>query len=798
MVNLLRRGRVLLLLVLAVALALPGAVAAQTQDPGPNDERSRLRSAQDEKAVPGEIIVKYKENVGSAAQAAIRRQEGLEKKQELALIHAELVKARGQSVGQAIRGLEARPEVEYAEPNFIYQPTGYADEPQFAQLWGLHNTGQTIGGSPGTPNVDINGKEASARTQGSTTLKVAVIDDGVDFSHPDLAARAWKNPGESGSGKETDGIDNDGNGKVDDVNGWDFVSDDNTVHDADDAHGTHVSGTIAASVNNQGIVGVAPNVKIMALKFLGPEGGSTSDAILAIQYAKSKGAKISNNSWSGGSFSQALKDAIDQSGSLFVAAAGNGGSDGIGDDNDSVPHYPSSYTSTNILAVAAANNQGSLAGFSNFGKTSVDISAPGVDILSSVPGVPANPAAALSSVGTSGGKALTAGFGADEIGDATKRASFFTKAFQAVGRGTQQVVLVDDDLSEFSSFYPDVAPSLSTAIQSATGSAPTQIDAGDGDGPALSQLSGKTVVWATGQACDSDDSTCWGFGGSSTTLTANDQATLSSFLNGGGKLVLTGMDALFLIENSSFVTSTLGLDVFSDINFMTGAPAGTFTGSAGTAYAGEFYALNSTTANESFHDKVAPAGASAATQGVYPGSPASWESWDGTSMATPHVSGVAALVASKYPTLLSQPKAIKKIIMDTGKPLAATAGKTVTGDMANAQAALFPRVTTTSPTYGKTGVARGTNVTATFSEAMNATTVNGTTFTLVKDGTTTKISATVTYDATTKKATLNPSASLAANTVYKATVKGGSTGVKNTLGDPMFTSKVWKFTTGAS
>jgi subtilisin family serine protease len=164
-------------------------------------------------------------------------------------------------------------------------------------------------------------------------------------------------------------------------------------------------------------------------------------------------------------------------------------------------------------------------------------------------------------------------------------------------------------------------------------------------------------------------------------------------------------------------------------------------------------------------------------------------------MAAPHVAGTAALVASKYPGLLKQPLAIKKIIMDTGKPLSATAGKTVTGDMVDARAALFPRVTATAPKPNTTGIRRDFNVTATFSEAMKGTTVNGKTFTLVKAGTTRKMSATVSYSSTKKKATLNPSANLAANTVYKATVKGKSTGVKNTSGDPMFESKVWKFKT---
>ncbi len=311
-----------------IAVILPGGATAQPAQPGtPPHEMPAFRAPAKETVVPGQIIVKYKEAVGSSEQAVLRRQENLEKKGELGLINAEVVKVRGQSVEQAIRDLERRPDVEYAEPNFRVYPTGFADEPNFSKLWGLHNTGQTIEGSTGTANVDINAREASARTQGSPSLEVAVIDDGVDFTHPDLSGRQWVNPGETAN----NGVDDDANGYVDDVNGWDFCHQDNTVHDnGDDAHGTHVSGTIAASVNNQGVVGVAPSVKIMGLKFLsdtgtGPGCNSTAGAIEAIGYAKNEGIKISNNSWGGGAFSQALKDAIDSSGSLFVAAAGNGG-----------------------------------------------------------------------------------------------------------------------------------------------------------------------------------------------------------------------------------------------------------------------------------------------------------------------------------------------------------------------------------------------------------------------------------------------------------------------------------------
>jgi subtilisin family serine protease len=359
------------LLLAAMLLAGPGGAMAQT--------------APDDEVVPDQIIVKYQEDVGAGIQADIRSEEGLEKKDELGLIDAEVLKVEGQPVEVAISNLNDRPEVEYAEPDFKVYPAGYADEERFGELWGLNNTGQ----NGGTPDVDINGLEASGITQGEPNLVVAVIDDGVDFSHPDLADRAWVNPGESGGGKETNGIDDDGNGYVDDVNGWDFRNDDNTLHHSD-THGTHVAGTIAASSNGVGVVGIAPNVKIMALKFMGTQGGTIKDAIKAITYAERNGAKISNNSWGGADRSQALRDAIQEaSDSLFVAAAGNGGDDDIGDDNDGPnPFYPASYNRPNILAVAAINRRGNLAGFSNYGVTSVDISAPGVNILSSVPGSP--------------------------------------------------------------------------------------------------------------------------------------------------------------------------------------------------------------------------------------------------------------------------------------------------------------------------------------------------------------------------------------------------------------------------
>ena len=243
-----------------------------------------------------------------------------------------------------------------------------------------------------------------------TGVVVAVIDDGVDFSQPDLAGQAWVNPGESGGGKETNNVDDDANGYIDDVNGWDFCHDDKTVHDPDDDfHGTHVSGTIAAKLDGAGIVGLAPGVKVMALKFLGddPACGWDDQAIEAIEYATSFGVRISNNSWARPASvppfgdpadDVPLRNAIEDSGMLFVAAAGNSGQDL---DNVSRPSIPASFDLPNILSVAAVDNTGQLASFSNYGETSVDVSAPGVSVASLIPDYGVNEAGYYYLDGTS-------------------------------------------------------------------------------------------------------------------------------------------------------------------------------------------------------------------------------------------------------------------------------------------------------------------------------------------------------------------------------------------------------------
>lgn len=255
----------------------------------------------------------------------------------------------------------------YAEPDYLVQTSGerIPNDPSFSQLWGM-----TAVGAP----------QAWDSFTGSGSVVVGVIDTGVDPSHPDLVGNLWQNPGEIAG----NGIDDDGNGYVDDIRGWNFY--DNNANPTDlQGHGTHCAGTIGARGNNgTGVAGVTWQVQIAAIKFLGPNGGSTSDAIRAVDYATNLGITITNNSWGGGGYSQLLKESIgraDAAGMVFVAAAGNSGR-----DVDSSPSYPAAYEEPNIISVAAQQPDFSLAGFSNFGARGVDIAAPGQGILSTVPG----------------------------------------------------------------------------------------------------------------------------------------------------------------------------------------------------------------------------------------------------------------------------------------------------------------------------------------------------------------------------------------------------------------------------
>ncbi len=294
------------------------------------------------------------------------------------------------SVDVAISEYAKQPEVLYAEADHIISlsPNETADsvsngvdssgsssvtpdDPGYSLQWALHNTGQ----SPfyGTAGADIDAPAAWNTTTGSGVI-VAVVDTGVDYTHEDLAANIWVNSGEIAG----NGIDDDGNGYIDDIRGWNFCSNTNDPLD-DNGHGTHCAGIITAVGNNGvGVTGVNWKAKIMPLKFLDSSGsGYTSDAISAILYADKMGAKVISNSWGGTGLSRSLKEAIDASSAVVVCAAGNDA-----ENIDTTPLYPASYNSSNIIAVAATDYKDRLASFSNYGSKSVDIAAPGVKIRS--------------------------------------------------------------------------------------------------------------------------------------------------------------------------------------------------------------------------------------------------------------------------------------------------------------------------------------------------------------------------------------------------------------------------------
>jgi subtilisin family serine protease len=328
--------------------------------------------------VVDQLIIKFKSQIEEGQKRAVTSSLNSVTLKKFSIIGAELVQISGMTVEEAINLLKDDPRIEYAEPNYIFQLDAVPNDPYFNNLWGMQNTGQTWG----TPDADIDAEKAWDISTGDSVI-VGVIDTGVDTAHVDLMGNIWTNPGEI----PNNGIDDDGNGYVDDVHGWDFVNNNNNPNDID-GHGSHVSGTIAAKGNNGiGVVGVCWSAKIMPLKICEYNSCYTSSAIEALEYATKMGAKLTSNSYRLSYPPQSLKNAIDSSGAhgmLFIAAAGN-----YRENNDVSPLYPASYNSENIIAVAATDHNDNLAdepGWgSNYGLTTVDLAAPGVNILSTVP-----------------------------------------------------------------------------------------------------------------------------------------------------------------------------------------------------------------------------------------------------------------------------------------------------------------------------------------------------------------------------------------------------------------------------
>ncbi|MFO1339275.1 MAG: S8 family peptidase [Burkholderiaceae bacterium] len=336
--------------------------------------------------VRGEMLVQFKPGVVQAArEAALARVGGKLLERIRGDLHRISV-PQGTTLAGAVRALHAHEAVDFAEPNWVYRTTKVSDDTYYVNgaLWGMY-------GDTSPRNTNQYGSQAGeAWDNGHVSCKgviVGVIDEGVQYEHPDLKANHWTNAAEI----DGNGVDDDGNGFIDDTHGWDFDGGNKSVYDGtQDDHGTHVSGTIGGKGHNgAGVAGICWKVKMAHVKFLGAGGGTTANAIKSVDYLTDLKTRhglnlvATNNSWGGGGFSQGLKDAIDRGAAaniLFVAAAGNNGS-----NNDTNPFYPASYTSDGIIAVASLNSNGSMSSFSNYGATSVDLGAPGAGIWSTVP-----------------------------------------------------------------------------------------------------------------------------------------------------------------------------------------------------------------------------------------------------------------------------------------------------------------------------------------------------------------------------------------------------------------------------
>jgi subtilisin family serine protease len=383
-------------------LALPGAAHAQAPGASPLDrlpagaQQLDLASGS---VVPRELIVRFEPGATARQRGLARDRADADLVRSLRLPRTQLVALGGGADAEAAATrLERQPGVAWAVPNRIASVRAAApNDPRFGELWGLSNTGQSITDETGftvvgTPGADVNALAAWDRSRGAGQV-VAVVDTGVDLRHPDVAPNLWTNPGEVAG----NGLDDDGNGRADDVHGWDFVAPDESGDpvgdgDPDDYtdHGTHVAGTIAAAANNGiGVAGVAPEAKLMAVRVLDASGSGPWSAIFdGIDYAARNGADVINLSL-GGPLEDpseltawtAVIDAAGAQGAVVVGAAGNSG-----DDIDVVGDLPCSVTSANLVCVAALDATGELdASYSNYGATSVDVGAPGTGVLSSVP-----------------------------------------------------------------------------------------------------------------------------------------------------------------------------------------------------------------------------------------------------------------------------------------------------------------------------------------------------------------------------------------------------------------------------
>ncbi len=672
---------------------LPGAKGGKNAVPAPY--------------VPGEIIVKFKPEVKTAEAKSrlFTTHRGLGLAEKKALPDGASLFKTDEDVEKAIEALKKDPRVEYAQPNYIYRPCAInVNDPLYGQQWGL--SGQYGTKAPEAWNY--------ATGEG---IIVAVIDTGVDYKHPDLKDNIWRNTGEVAC----NGKDDDGNGYIDDTVGYDFIGSDflNSRPDNDPmdelGHGTHVAGIIAAVAGNgKGVVGVAPGVKIMALKAADRNGVFTTEAIVAaIDYAAKNGARVVNMSFETLEFDLLMYNAIkDHPGILFVAAAGN-----EGQDNDTSPYYPAGFCMDNVidgvtypalpnitgvaaLADPAGPNGGGLASFSNYGLKSVALAAPGEGILSTVPTFGDAGVALAVYDEVYGDRVMLWGFGAEALStagavyDSVVRAVYNFLGITPEETMDRPLLVVDDDQSgkQIDTPYgplnlPDVSNLYLNVLSTAGYVYTTCRVAYGGDCPPVDAAAYAGVLWFTGQAPGS----AWhwedgpGLVVDSPNLTVNDQVYLAGYLENGGRLFLSGWAAA--AGAGDFVNNYLHAQMTGQSYNLLAA------GGLAEPYEGVFYdfalpAYFSLFLVDSPEAKIALR-------------PQPYASWDGTSMAAPFVSGGAALALSLRNNL--GPAGLIKILKDNVTTLSSLNGLVSSGGTLNLEKVLAHVNTLPSSTGGSGG-----------------------------------------------------------------------------------------------
>ena len=651
--------------------------------------------------------VRWRKGVSASTVKAAARRLGFTVTTNAKLGWSQLTPGSGGTSGEIVSALREAGLVVDAKPTVWMQKADVTpNDPLFSSQWALKNTGQ----DGGTAGNDINVSDVWSRSTGSKDVIVAVVDEGVNWAHPDLKNNMWINTGEV----PNNGIDDDQNGYVDDVRGWDFANGDNTVYDAvdGDRHGTHVSGIIGAQGNNGvGATGVNQTVRIMPVKFLGPNGGTDYDGAEAIIYAVDRGATVINCSWGGFGFSDLIAEAIDYAtskGVIIVCAAGNSASD---NDVPGMSFYPASSDATNVITVAASDRNGAIADFSNYGSTSVDLAAPGVDVTSTMP------------AGDSGTfvdgltwKAVYIPLQAEVLEPAPARDALIAGAVAQLGEPSDTPILVvDDSAAKVTSETPGVRLKVYTDALAAGGFSNVTTWVNDDRGtPTVAAMSDKTVVWFTGKDT-------LGYYGTSC-LNTEEQDAIRMDLDAGGRVVLfSGKAASDLQMGISVIQPDPGSDPGNGPGDEPGLLARyfgavcvgyetwsrDFHGRASSALAGidAWIPVEYTDPNSAGNlwptasDAIARVDAGfRSTAIMYTGS---YAPLSGTSMAAPHVTGAVALLKACLPAATGEELAAR--IINTAAPKPAFKGRTATGGVLDVAAAFgeYPgRVTITAPKSG--------------------------------------------------------------------------------------------------